>query len=78
LNSNRKGAYEKAYMLRQFPLYFILIIVLAVVSGPANARAFSPGKAAPDIAGGPWINSNPLTLAELKDRVVLVEFWTYG
>jgi len=65
-------------MLRQFPLYFILIIVLAVVSGPANARAFSPGKTAPDIAGGPWINSSPLTLGELKDRVVLVEFWTYG
>jgi hypothetical protein len=65
-------------MLRQIPLYFILIIVLAVVSGPANARAFSPGTAAPDIAGGPWINSSPLTLGELKDRVVLVEFWTYG
>ena len=34
--------------------------------------------AAPDIAGGPWINSTPLTLAALRGRVVLVEFWTYG
>jgi hypothetical protein len=65
-------------MLRQTPLYFILIVALAAAFGPANARAFSPGKAAPDIAGGPWINSNPLTLSDLKDRVVLVEFWTYG
>jgi hypothetical protein len=54
------------------------MVVAVEAFGPANARAFSPGKAAPDIAGGPWINSNPLTLGELKDRVVLVEFWTYG
>jgi hypothetical protein len=66
-------------MLRQTSLCFIFIMVIAVEAfGPANARAFSPGKAAPDIAGGPWINSNPLTLGELKDRVVVVEFWTYG
>jgi len=33
---------------------------------------------APEIAGSPWINSKPLTLNELKGRVVLIEFWTYG
>ena len=65
-------------MLRRLPLYFTFIVLLAVVFGPANARAFSPGKAAPDIAGGPWINSSALTLNDLKNRVVLVEFWTYG
>ena len=33
---------------------------------------------APDfIAGGQWLNSPPLTLAELKGKVVLVDFWTY-
>ncbi len=36
------------------------------------------GQPAPDIAGGPWINSEPLSLAGLRGRVVLVEFWTYG
>lgn len=25
-----------------------------------------------------WINARPLKLAELRDRVVLIEFWTYG
>jgi hypothetical protein len=37
-----------------------------------------PGAAAPDIMGGPWINSQPLTMGALRGRVVLVEFWTYG
>lgn len=34
--------------------------------------------AAPDfIAGGVWLNSEPLTLAKLQGKVVLVDFWTY-
>ena len=37
-----------------------------------------PGAVAPEIAGGPWINSGPLTTAGLRGRVTLVEFWTYG
>lgn len=34
---------------------------------------------APELTGlGSWINSNPLTLAGLKGKVVLVDFWTYS
>jgi cytochrome c biogenesis protein CcdA/thiol-disulfide isomerase/thioredoxin len=34
---------------------------------------------APDFVGlGPWINSQPLSLADLKGKVVLVDFWTYS
>ena len=33
---------------------------------------------APEIVGGPWINSEPLAAAALRGRVVYVEFWTYG
>lgn len=33
---------------------------------------------APDFAAGQWINSKPLKLAELRGRVVLVDFWTFG
>lgn len=36
------------------------------------------GQPAPEITGGPWINSEPLSLSRLRHRVVLVEFWTYG
>lgn len=45
---------------------------------PVGADTLTLGSPAPDIAGGPWINSAPLTLAGLRGRVVLVEFWTYG
>ena len=34
---------------------------------------------APEFAGlGPWHNSAPLTLKELRGKVVLVDFWTYS
>lgn len=33
---------------------------------------------APDfIPGGDWLNSKPLTMRELRGKVVLVDFWTY-
>jgi len=34
--------------------------------------------AAPELAPGTWINSEPLTLKSLRGRVVLIEFWTFG
>ncbi len=34
---------------------------------------------APELTGiQDWINSDPLTLAKLKDKVVLIDFWTYS
>jgi ABC-type nitrate/sulfonate/bicarbonate transport system substrate-binding protein len=54
-----------------------LVLGLLAMLGPAAAQP-RPGAAAPELTGGPWINSRPLTLAELRGRVVLVEFWTYG
>jgi peptide-methionine (R)-S-oxide reductase len=35
-------------------------------------------KPAPDFAAGTWINSSPLKLQDLRGRVVLVDFWTFG
>ncbi len=55
------------------------------VSVPARATAAAPvtlaeaGRRAPEISGiTHWLNSRPLTLASLRGKVVLVDFWTYG
>jgi ABC-type nitrate/sulfonate/bicarbonate transport system substrate-binding protein len=60
--------------------WMLLAVACGVVLAAAVAQA-EPAKIdrpAPDIAAGPWINSTPLTMAALRGRVVLVEFWTYG
>ncbi len=36
------------------------------------------GKPAPDIANHTWLNSAPLRMADLRGKVVMVEFWTFG
>jgi thiol-disulfide isomerase/thioredoxin len=33
---------------------------------------------APELNGGTWINSDPLTLKGLRGRVVVIDFWTFG
>jgi peptide-methionine (R)-S-oxide reductase len=48
----------------------------------ANAQdvLIAPGKAksAPALTEGKWLNSEPTTLENLRGRVVLVDFWTFG
>jgi hypothetical protein len=66
-------------MVRWVALALGLVLVLSLwAAWPPAGMAIANGKAAPDIAGENWINSKPLTIGELKGRVVLVEFWTYG
>jgi cytochrome c biogenesis protein CcdA/thiol-disulfide isomerase/thioredoxin len=36
------------------------------------------GLAPPLTAGGDWFNSKPLTMQELRGKVVLIDFWTYS
>lgn len=57
----------------------LLGALLAVgLAGPAAAGPPAAGQPAPDVAGAPWVNSPPLTMAALRGRVVLIDFWTYG
>ena len=54
------------------------VAVLAWLAGGVAGQSVRAGTAAPEITGGPWLSSQPLTMAGLRGRVVLVEFWTYG
>jgi thiol-disulfide isomerase/thioredoxin len=54
-----------------------VVIVLALSRGLSHGRTVV-GVEAPDINAERWINSKGLTLAELRGKVVLVEFWTFG
>ena len=51
-------------------------VALTAANG-AEAQV-APGRAAPEITAGTWINSAPLTIGGLRGRVVAVEFWTFG
>ena len=52
--------------------------LLVGLPGRLAAQAPLIGRPAPEIGGGPWLNSPPLTLGALQGRVVLIEFWTGG
>lgn len=45
---------------------------------PSSDMLSDYGKAPEIIAGGEWFNSDPLTLQQLRGKVVLVDFWTYS
>jgi hypothetical protein len=57
----------------------IAVAGLGMLASPARGeRGARVGQSAPEITGGPWINSEPLSMEKLRGRVVVVEFWTYG
>lgn len=39
---------------------------------------FAKSVLAPEIVSSTWINSEPLKMEELRGKVVMVEFWTFG
>lgn len=55
----------------------VLGIVVQWVNSPQEAHA-ATGMPAPDITSSAWINSEPQSIRNLRGRVVLVEFWTFG
>jgi hypothetical protein len=58
-----------------------LILALLLAAVPC-ARAQQPAEMkvpAPELQGiDAWINSKPLSLADLKGKVVVLHFWTFG
>ena len=52
--------------------------LLSPFRSSSSAYKSSEAATAPDLATGEWINSEPLRLKDLRGRVVLIEFWTFG
>ncbi len=50
-----------------------LLVTTLVALGTANSR---PQIAPEFVVGGTWLNGNPVTLAQLRGKVVLVNIWT--
>jgi len=54
-----------------------LVILTGLLFTWAVATA-GVGMKAPEITNPTWLNSEPLHLNDLKGKVVMVEFWTFG
>ena len=65
--------------LRPVPILLIAAVVLvACTSAIVGRTGGGVGNQAPEFQGiANWINSDPLTMEELRGKVVLIDFWTY-
>lgn len=59
-------------------MHYAIRSLAAAAVAIAAAGAHASPSAAPEFAGiDHWINSAPLTMQQLRGKVVLVDFWTY-
>ncbi len=56
----------------------VLFILLSLHFAKLDAEARLIGQPAPEIRNKVWINSPALKMADLRGKVVLLQFWTYG
>ena len=60
-------------------LCFTLVASLVYLDKQAQAQPqYQPNTPAPNITASTWLNSPPLSLKDLRGKVVLVKFWTFG
>jgi thiol-disulfide isomerase/thioredoxin len=59
---------------------FLTIVLLLMAQGAFMSAQERPRVRAPEITGGRgWLNTDkPLSIAALKGKIVLLDFWTYG
>ncbi|MBA2252299.1 MAG: redoxin domain-containing protein [Nitrospirales bacterium] len=68
---------KRVASLSAFCILALGIISFFLLEG-AHGRVGGVGMAAPEILNDTWLNGPPQRLAELKGKVVLLEFWTFG
>jgi hypothetical protein len=79
MRRNKAREFKHGIGLGRLSLMLLFAVTAATwLAWPLYASAAGAGEIAPRITGANWLNSKPLTTADLKGRVVLVEFWTYG
>ena len=67
--------YHSFSILRAHLIGLLLVVGLLATVPSAEGRVGVP---APDINNEIWLNSQPLQLSDLRGKVVMVEFWTFG
>jgi len=61
------------------PLKTIATIAMLATTAIASAGQLRTSATAPEFTGiDKWLNSEPLTMSQLRGKVVLVDFWTYS
>jgi thiol-disulfide isomerase/thioredoxin len=65
-------------MTKKIAALLSLLATALLPVGTFSALHAGVGMPAPEISAQSWLNSEPLRLAGLKGKVVLVEFWTFG
>ncbi len=60
-------------IIGSFALFGIISVVFYFTS-----LSFAKSDLAPEIISPTWINSEPLNMEDLRGKVVMVEFWTFG
>ncbi len=63
---------------RNFYLQIFFFVLLSLHLAPPSVAARLIGRPAPEIHNKVWINSPALKMADLRGKVVLLQFWTYG
>jgi thiol-disulfide isomerase/thioredoxin len=73
-----RGPSRRAFLASASASALALAAGTTIAAAPSAAALHDYG-AAPELAGlDAWFNSEPLTLAGLRGKVVLVDFWTFG
>lgn len=64
----------------KFRLGLVVAVAMVLAQASSMAGRLTPGPAtpAPEIESSVWINGGPTSLAALRGKVVLIEFWTHG
>ncbi len=68
-------------LLKAFTSLVATAVIAPAFAGDATAplRLAEAHSTAPDFVGiSRWFNSGPLSIGDLRGKVVLVDFWTYG